>query len=68
MKHLFIGLDVHKKSWSVTLQEGQLILKHFSMEAKTDALIHYIGKYYKEYSVECCYEACSAAAIIFTAI
>lgn len=58
MKHLFIGLDVHKKSWSVTLQEGQVVLKRFSMEAKAEALVHYIQKNYKGYSVECCYEAC----------
>jgi transposase len=58
MKHLFIGLDVHKKSWSVTIQEGQVVLKRFSMEANADALIHYIHKHYKGYSAECCYEAC----------
>src|SRR5687767_8334810 len=58
MKHLFIGLDVHKKTWSVTLQEGQVVLKRFSMEASADTLIHYIRKHYKDYSVECCYEAC----------
>jgi len=58
MKHLFIGVDVHKKSWSVTLQEGQVVLKRFSMEAKADSLIHYIAKHYKGYLVECCYEAC----------
>lgn len=58
MKHLFIGLDVHKKTWSVTIQEGQVVLKRFSMEANATALIHHINKHYPDYCVECCYESC----------
>jgi transposase len=65
MKHLFIGLDVHKKTWSVTLQEGQVVLKRFSMEAKADVLIHYVQKHYRDYSIECCYEACCCGYHIF---
>jgi len=65
MKHIFIGLDVHKKSWSVTIQEGQVVLKRFSMEAKADALIYYISKHYKDYWVECCYEACCCGYHIY---
>ena len=65
MKHLFIGLDVHKKSWSVTIQEGQVVLKRFSMEAKADSLIYYISKHYKGYLVECCYEACCCGYHIY---
>ncbi len=58
MKHLFIGLDVHKKSWSVTIQERQAVLKRFSMNADADALVHYVHKHYPSYTVECCYESC----------
>ena len=58
MKQLFIGLDVHKTSWSVTLQEGQAVLKRFSMEADADALVHFVQKHYPSYRVECCYESC----------
>lgn len=65
MKHLFIGLDVHKKTWSVTLQEGQLILKRFSMEAKADVLLHYVQKHYSDHLVECCYEACCCGYHIY---
>lgn len=65
MKHLFIGLDVHKKTWSVTLQEGQVVLKRFSMDAKAEVLIHYITKHYKDSSVECCYEACCCGFHIY---
>jgi transposase len=58
MKQLFIGLDVHKKSWSVTIQEGQVVLKRFSMDANADALVHYIEKHFPSHQVECCYESC----------
>jgi transposase len=65
MKQLFIGLDVHKKTWSVTLQQDKVILKRFSMEAKADTLIDYVGKHYKGYAIECCYEACCCGFHIY---
>lgn len=68
MKHLFIGLDVHKKSWSVTIQEGQVVLKHFSMDANADALVHYVQKYYPDCSVECCYESCCLGYHIYRSL
>lgn len=39
MKQFFIGLDVYKKMWAVTIQEQQLILKRFSKEADSGLLI-----------------------------
>ncbi|NTS39760.1 transposase [Flavisolibacter sp. BT320] len=68
MKHLFIGLDVHKKSWSVTLQEGRTVLKRFSMAADAEALVHYVQKKYSSYSVECCYESCCVGYHIYRAL
>jgi transposase len=68
MKHLFIGLDVHKKSWSVTIQQEQAVLKRFSMEAKADALVHYIQKHYPSCSVECCYESCCLGYHIYRSL
>jgi transposase len=65
MKHLFIGLDVHKKSWAVTIQEGPVVLKRFSMEANADTLIHFVQKHYKDHSIECCYEACCCGYHIY---
>ena len=65
MKHLFIGLDVHKKTWSVTIQEGQVVLKRFSMEAHASALIHFVQKHYRGYCVECCYESCCCGYHIY---
>ncbi|HEV7333634.1 MAG TPA: IS110 family transposase [Flavisolibacter sp.] len=68
MKHLFIGLDVHKKTWAVTIQEQQLVLKRFSMEADADLLIAYISKHYPQHDVECCYEACCLGFGIYHAL
>jgi transposase len=58
MKQLFIGLDVHKKSWSVTIQEGPTVLKRFSMNPEPTALLAYVQKHHPGYDVECCYESC----------
>jgi transposase len=58
MKQLFIGLDVHKKSWAVTIQEDKLILKRFSMEADADILTSYVSKHFPKHQVEYYYEAC----------
>ncbi len=68
MKQLFIGLDVHKKSWAVTIQERQLVLKRFSMEADADLLIAYVSKHFPTYEVECCYEACCLGYGIYHAL
>lgn len=68
MKQLFIGLDVHKKSWTVTIQEQQLVLKRFSMEADADLLVAYVSKHYLKHEVECCYEACCLGFGIYHAL
>jgi hypothetical protein len=46
MKQLFIGLDVHKKTWAVTIQEDHLILKRFTIEADADLLIGYVTRHF----------------------
>ena len=68
MRQLFIGLDVHKKSWAVTIQEQQLVLKRFSMEADADLLLAYVSKHYPACEVECCYEACCLGFGIYHAL
>lgn len=65
MKQLFIGLDVHKKSWAVTLQEEKVVLKRFTMEADAAMLIHYVEKHYPHHHVECCYESCCCGYHIY---
>lgn len=68
MKLLFIGLDVHKKTWSVTIGDGHCVLKRFSMKAEADVLISYIQKHYPDYLVECCYESCCCGYHIYRSL
>jgi transposase len=65
MRQLFIGLDVHKKTWAVTLQEEKLVLKRFTMEADADTLIDYVSKHFPHHQVECCYESCCCGYHIY---
>ena len=56
----FIGLDVHKKSWKVTVRTNQMELKTFSMNPQPEELVKYLqknypnGKYYSVYEAGFC--------------
>ncbi|QJD97735.1 IS110 family transposase [Mucilaginibacter robiniae] len=54
---LFIGIDVHKKSWSVSIRTDLFEHKTFSMPSEPDKLIGYVNEHFKGYPVQCCYEA-----------
>lgn len=43
---IFIGLDVHYKSWAVTLQSEKFELKTFSQPAKALLLSSYLQEHY----------------------
>ena len=42
----FIGIDVHKKSWTVTIRSNQMHLKTFSMNPSANDLRCYMNKHY----------------------
>lgn len=42
----FIGLDVHKKSWTVTIRSNAMELKRFSMNPSPEELAEYMKKHY----------------------
>lgn len=56
----FIGLDVHKSSWSVTIRSLNLHLDHFSQPPSVKALINHLhrkypgGAYYSAYEAGFC--------------
>ena len=54
---LFIGLDVHKSSWSVSIRSGQMELKTFSQPPSTEALCHFLNKQFPGFEYYSCYEA-----------
>jgi transposase len=53
----FIGLDVHKKSWTVTIRSNQMHLKTFSMNPSSQELCRYMNKHYPGGLYHTVYEA-----------
>lgn len=56
-KEIFVGIDVHKKSWSISLFYGQEFVRTISQEAKPEALLKFLGKEFPGASYKCCYES-----------
>jgi len=54
---LFIGMDVHKKSWTVHFKTDLFDNKTVTMPAEPAALINYVSKNFDGHQVSCCYEA-----------
>lgn len=53
----FIGLDVHKKSWKVTIKSLRMELKTFTMNPSAKDLYNYMRKNYPGGKYYTCYEA-----------
>lgn len=63
--HTFwIGLDVHKKSWTVTIRTSQLEVAHFTQEPNAEQLAHYLRRTFYNGEFNSAYEAgfCGTAA------
>ena len=58
LPQLYIGVDVHKKSWSVNLRTALFDHETFSMDPDATQLIRYVDQHFPGYQVKCCYEAC----------
>ena len=56
-KRLYVGIDVHKKQWSVSIFTSVIHHKTFSQSPDPLALHTYLSKYFKGYQVSCAYEA-----------
>lgn len=57
-KDLFIGIDVHKKRWVVTVRTYELELKTFSMDANAEELERFLITNYKDALFHIVYECC----------
>ena len=53
----FIGIDVHKKNWKVTIRTHQMEIKTFSMNPRPDELIKHLRRNYPNGRYYSCYEA-----------
>ena len=55
---LYIGIDVHKRQWSVSIFTANMHHKTFSQAPYPSTLKSYLDKHFKGYEVICAYEAC----------
>jgi transposase len=54
---LFIGIDIHKRSWKIHTATELFDGKSFSMKPDSKALLRYVERYYPEYEVHTAYES-----------
>lgn len=54
---LFIGIDSHKKNWSISIRSQQIELRSFSQPPKADVLYGYLQKHFPGFDYYSCYEA-----------
>ena len=54
---LFIGMDIHKKSWSVHMRTDLFDHKGFSMPPEADKLVDYVKAHFADHEVAITYEA-----------
>jgi len=55
---LYIGIDVHKRQWSVSIFTDNLHHKTYSQSPSPEVLKLYLDKHFKDYEIHCAYEAC----------
>ena len=53
----FIGLDIHKNQWTVSISNNGVILKKFSMDPSVEILVKYLRKNYPGGEYRSVYEA-----------
>lgn len=56
-QQFYVGIDVHKKNWSVTIRSGGIALKTYSSNASPEELSKYMHEKYPGGSYNSVYEA-----------
>ena len=54
---LYIGMDIHKKSWSIHMRTDLSDHKSITIPAKADILLNYVESNFSDYQVSLVYEA-----------
>ena len=54
---LYVGIDVHKKQWSICIRTQEFEHRTFTQLANIDVLHGYLQKNFPSYSITCAYEA-----------
>jgi transposase len=57
MPKIFIGLDIHKKSWTVSIQTDLFFHKTYSMPSESEDLFQYVERTFPDHEVHLVYEA-----------
>jgi len=64
-KEIYVGIDVHKKRWVVTVRTYDLELKTFSMQPVAEELEKFLVANYKEALLHIVYECCFSGFWIY---
>jgi transposase len=56
-KTVFVGMDVHKKSYSITCILEKTVIKKATMKASPEALVEFLKKYFPNALIKSAYEA-----------
>ncbi len=56
-QNIYCGIDVHKKSWKVSIRSDHMELKTFSQNASAEDLIKHLRKNYPSANYKAVYEA-----------
>lgn len=54
---VYLGIDVHKRTYAVTAIQDKVIIKHATMPAIPEALLAFINRWFGNYDVQSAYEA-----------
>lgn len=54
---VFIGMDIHKRSWSLSIQTDLFFHKNFTMPPDANELANYVDTHFRGYEVALTYEA-----------
>lgn len=54
---IYIGMDIHKRSWSISIQTDLFFHKSFTMPPSCDDLFIYVDTHFKDHEVHLVYEA-----------
>ncbi len=57
VSNLYIGIEIHKRSWKVHFSIDLFIGKSFSMSLAPEQLLKYVSRYFSAYHVNVAYEA-----------
>jgi hypothetical protein len=55
--NIYVGMDVHDKSWKVHIYSDELELKYFSQEPNVDSLCNHLREQYKGANYLIAYES-----------